>query len=56
MHYFLTYGRQLTQEEMEQLEEDEKAVKKQYPSLDQFREQGGDSTESKLLEVTRKPG
>ena len=56
MHYFLTYGRQLTQEEMEQLEEDEKAVKRQYPSLDQFREQGGDSTESKLLEVTRKPG
>ena len=45
MHYFLTYGRQLTQEEMEQLEEDEKAVKRQYPSLDQFREQGGDSTE-----------
>jgi len=29
MHYFLTYGRQLTQEELDQLEEDEKAVKKQ---------------------------
>ena len=39
MHYFLTYGRQLTQEELDQLEEDDKAVKKQYPSLDQFREQ-----------------
>ena len=39
MHYFLTYGRQLTQEELDALEEDEKAVKKQYPPLDQFREQ-----------------
>ena len=39
MHYFLTYGRQLTSEELDSLEEDEKAVKKQYPSLDQFREQ-----------------
>ena len=39
MHYFLTYGRQLTQEEIESLEEDDKAIKKQYPSLDQFKEQ-----------------
>ena len=43
MHYFLTYGRQLTQEELDQLEEDDKAVKRQYPTLDQFREQGGNS-------------
>ena len=35
MHYFLTYSRQLTTEEIESLEEDDKAVKKQYPSLDQ---------------------
>jgi len=39
MHYFLTYGRQLSPEEIEALEEDEKALKKQYPSLNQFREQ-----------------
>ncbi len=39
MHYFLTYGRQLSQEELDSLEEDDKAVKKQYPTLDQFREQ-----------------
>ena len=39
MHYFLTYSRQLTPDEIESLEEDEKAVKKQYPSLDQFKEQ-----------------
>eukprot|EP00095_Tigriopus_kingsejongensis_P007513 maker-scaffold103_size370364-snap-gene-1.20 protein:Tk07513 transcript:maker-scaffold103_size370364-snap-gene-1.20-mRNA-1 annotation:"dynein beta ciliary-like" len=39
MHYFLTYGRQLSQEELDALEEDEKAVKKQYPPLDQFKEQ-----------------
>ena len=39
MHYFLNYGRQLTQEELDLLEEDEKLVKKQYPSLDQFKEQ-----------------
>ncbi len=39
MHYFLAYGRQLTQEELDALEEDEKAVKRQYPSLEQFREQ-----------------
>jgi hypothetical protein len=35
MHYFLNYGRQLTQEEMDSLEEDERAIKKQYPTLDQ---------------------
>ena len=39
MHNFLTYGRQLTQDEVDALEEDEKAVKKQYPSLKQFQEQ-----------------
>ena len=39
MHYFLTYSRQLTTEEIESLEEDEKAIKKQYPSLEQFKEQ-----------------
>ena len=39
MHYFLTYGRQLTPEEHESLEDDSNAVKKQYPSLDQFKEQ-----------------
>ena len=39
MHYFLTYGRQLTQEEIDALEEDEKSVKKQDPTLVQFKEQ-----------------
>ena len=39
MHYFLTYSRQLTQDEVDALEEDEKSVKKQYPSLYQFQEQ-----------------
>ena len=39
MHYFLNYGRQLTQEEIDSLEEDERAIKKQYPTLDQFKEQ-----------------
>ena len=39
MHYFLNYGRQLTQEEIDALEEDERAIKKQYPTLDQFKEQ-----------------
>ena len=39
MHYFLTYSRQLTAEEVEMIEEDDKAVKKQYPSLIQFQEQ-----------------
>ena len=39
MHYFLTYGRQLTQEELDALDEDEKAVKKTYPTLAQFKEQ-----------------
>lgn len=39
MHYFLTYSRQLTADEVELLEEDDKAVKKQYPSLLQFQEQ-----------------
>lgn len=39
MHYFLNYGRQLTQEELDLLEEDEKLIKKQNPTLDQFKEQ-----------------
>ena len=39
MHYFLTYARQLSQEELDILEDDDKAIKKQYPSLDQFKEQ-----------------
>ena len=40
MHYFLTYSRQLTQDEVDLIEEEgEKAVKKQYPSLEQFKEQ-----------------
>jgi dynein heavy chain len=39
MNYFLTYGRQLTADEVDALEEDEKAVKKQYPSLALFQEQ-----------------
>ncbi len=39
MHYFLNYGRQLTPEEIEALEEDERLIKKQYPTLDQFKEQ-----------------
>ena len=40
MHYFLTYSRQLTQEEVDLIEEEgEKAVKKQYPALEQFKEQ-----------------
>ena len=57
MHYFLTYGRQLSQEELDALEEDEKAVKKQYPSLDQFREQidyyEGIHDQLKNMETTR---
>ena len=39
MHYFLNYGRQLTQEEIDAIEEDERLIKKQYPTLDQFKEQ-----------------
>ena len=39
MHYFLNYGRQLTQDEIDALEEDERSIKKQYPTLDQFKEQ-----------------
>ena len=39
MHYFLTYSRQLTADEVEMIEEDDKLVKKQYPSLAQFQEQ-----------------
>jgi dynein heavy chain len=40
MHYFLTYSRQLTNDEVELIEEEgEKAVKKQYPGLELFKEQ-----------------
>ena len=57
MHYFLAYGRQLTQEELEQLEEDDKAVKRQYPTLAQFREQidyyEGLHEQLKSIEVTK---
>ena len=57
MHYFLTYGRQLTQEELDQLEEDDKAVKRQYPTLAQFREQidyyEGLHEQLKSIEVTK---
>ena len=36
---FIPISLHLTQDEVEALEEDEKAVKKQYPSLSQFQEQ-----------------
>ena len=39
LHYFLTYARQLTQEELEKLEENETAIKKVTPKLAQFQEQ-----------------
>ena len=39
LHYFLNYSRQLTNKEIEQLEENEKAVKKVKPKLEQFKEQ-----------------
>ena len=39
MYYFLNYSRQLTQEELDTLEEDENAVKTEYPTLDKFKEQ-----------------
>ena len=39
LHYFLTYARQLSQEELEKLEENPKAVKKVVPKLAQFEEQ-----------------
>ena len=39
MHYFLLYGRQLSQKEVDKLEQSEKAVKKEAPGLDKFREQ-----------------
>jgi dynein heavy chain len=39
LYFFLNYSRQLTQDEVDQIEEDEKAIKKQYPTLQQFKEQ-----------------
>ena len=39
LFYFLNYARQLSQDEIEKIEENEKAVKKVKPKLDQFREQ-----------------
>ena len=38
MHYFLRYGRLLTNDELAMLEEDEDAVKKEEPSLEEFKE------------------
>ena len=39
LYYFLNYARQLSQEEIDKVEENEKAIKKVKPKLDQFREQ-----------------
>ena len=39
LYNFLNYGRQLSQDEMEKLEENEKAIKKVKPKLTQFKEQ-----------------
>ena len=39
LYYFLTYARQLSQEEAEKLEENENAIKKVPPKLNQFQEQ-----------------
>ena len=36
MHYFLLYGRQLTQKELEKIEENENAIPKEVPGLEQF--------------------
>ena len=38
MYFFINYSRQLTEDEIIALEDDEKCVKKQAPSLDQFKE------------------
>ena len=38
MYYFLNFSRQITEDEIAQLEEDEKSVKKVYPVLAQFKE------------------
>ena len=35
LYYFLHYSRQLNPKELEQLEENEKAIKKKYPTLEQ---------------------
>jgi dynein heavy chain len=39
LHYFLLYSRQLTAKELESLEENPKAVRKNIPELEDFREQ-----------------
>ena len=39
LYYFLNYARQLSQEEIEKVEENEKAIKKVKPKLNQFKEQ-----------------
>ena len=39
LFYFLNYSRQLSQEELEKIKENEKSVKKVQPKLDQFQEQ-----------------
>ena len=39
MYFFINYSRQLTEEEILSLEEDEKSIKKQAPILAQFQEQ-----------------
>ena len=39
LYYFLNYSRQLSNKEIEQIEENEKAIKKKPPSLSQFKEQ-----------------
>ena len=39
MYFFINYSRQLTEEEILAIEDDEKSVKKQSPSLEQFKEQ-----------------
>jgi dynein heavy chain len=36
MHYFLLYGRQLTQKELDKLEDNENAIPKEVPGLEQF--------------------
>ena len=38
MYYFLNFSRQITEDEIAQLEEDEKSVKRVYPVLAQFKE------------------
>ena len=39
LHFFLNYSRQLTVKEIEMLEEDDQAIKKKTPTLQEFKEQ-----------------